>query len=272
MIDGRQQAILPYQRLQPRQARRRDGAKPSFEIGDRIRAGRYKRPVPLMKSFGVIAPHTACATSLLHQEIDDQFQSRFGAAPRLPFSTHRYYAHGIEMAIRRQDLPAIVALTTSAAKRAGEPAVLLGGSAMHVAAAAVASKLIVFDLAEAALQEAATYKGIKRAGLIGTRLKAEEEHWITSGRMRGLAVQPANPAWRARIQPIVDELCAGTVSETRRTEVAAICAELQRGGAEIIISVVAELRPLLRPHDVGVPVIHAIESQVARAIAWSTGI
>lgn len=225
-----------------------------------------------MKSFAVIAPHTARATSLLHQEIEDQFQARFGDAPGLPFSTHRQHAHGIEMAIRRQDLPAVVALITSAATRAGEPAVLLGSSAMHTAAAAVARRLIVFDLAETALQEVATtYKELRRIGLIGTRLEAEEEHWLTSARKRGLAVQSANPAWRTRIQTIVDELSAGIVSETRRTEVAGICVELQRGGAEIIISAVAELRPLLRPHDVDVPVVHAIESQVARAIAWSTG-
>lgn len=229
-----------------------------------------------MKPLGIVASDSWTATSLLQREFIDQCRSRFGVAPPLPLVVNAQHGHGMEMAVRRRDVRELIRLTTIAARQcfaAGAEAVIFGSSVMCVADAAITTAPVVIDLIDAAFDAAVQFDSVSVVGLIGPRLEDEESCWQTKADQRGLGVRLPSVAGRRDIEAIMRRGLGDDVARERaRMNVAHVAQQLQQKGAEVVISTVSELKSVLRPHDIALPVIHAAEYQVAKAISWSTGV
>jgi len=156
---------------------------------------------------------------------------------------------------------------------AGANMVLLCTNTMHKLADDIASRIsIPFLHIGDAVAIAATRRGIRRVGLLGTRFTMEEPFYRQRLEKRhGLAVLLPTSDQRHTVHRVIyDELCQGIITPQSRQAYEAIIHSLVAAGAEGIILGCTEIELLMADstieHDIGVPLFPTTQIHAAAAI------
>jgi aspartate racemase len=112
-------------------------------------------------------------------------------------------------------------------------------------------------------------KGLKKVGLLGTKMTMEEEFY--KGRMRerfGIDVLVPDKDDRDFIDTVIfDELCVGKMNASSKERFKEIIGKLAENGAEGIILGCTEIPLLLKQEDVNVPIFDTTELHPRAAIS-----
>lgn len=154
----------------------------------------------------------------------------------------------IEFQVRNQwdEAGQFLRLRAESLEQSGAKALLIASNTMHRVVDHVTSGLSIpvlniFDAVAASLQT----RGIKRAGLLGTRYTMNDPFFREEYRKRGIVIVVPDSADAAAINGIIfRELIHGTTTETSRVAVKNIAERLTQKGADGIILGCTEL-PLL---------------------------
>jgi aspartate racemase len=119
--------------------------------------------------------------------------------------------------------------------------------------------------------EALASRGVRRAGLLGTRYTMELPFWRERLRERyGIELVVPDEADRALVHRVIfEELCRGRIESASRLEYVGVTERLQAAGADAIIFGCTEIGLLLRPDDVALPAFDTTVLHAAAAVAFS---
>jgi len=157
-------------------------------------------------------------------------------------------------------------------ERAGADFVLLCTNTMHKVADAVQASLHIplLHIADATA-ETVRQAGIRRVGLLGTRVTMEEDFY--QGRLVrqfGLEVLVPNPNDQELAHRVIyDELCVGQVQPESKAQFARIMDQLAQRGAEGIILGCTELGLLVGAEDSRVPLFDTTRIHALAAVAYA---
>jgi len=124
------------------------------------------------------------------------------------------------------------------------------------------------------LGEAIAAKGIRRAGLIGTRYTMEKGGVIADRLTEKFGIEIVVPEAddRAEVHRIIfDELSRGQFLESSRAALGAVMARLVAHGAEGIILGCTELPMIVQPEDAGVPTFDTTTLHALAAVNMALG-
>jgi aspartate racemase len=230
-----------------------------------------------VKRIGLIAGYYTEATVIYLRRIDEEMRDRFDGRHTAPLVVHHLNGYHIDRALTRKDWPHLERTLTQAGHdlaAAGAETVLLGASMLHAVADGVARAISVplLHVADATVQTL-NGTGIKKVGLLGTRLADEERAWQMRFAERDIvATVVPDPADRARVAEIVgDELSRGLVLEPSKVELVRLSAEFRRLGARVVVLVAPELRLALRQTDCLLPLLDATAAHATAAVTWAAG-
>lgn len=213
-----------------------------------------------MKTIGVLGGMSAASTALYYRELNRLVRERLGGLHSAELLIRSVDFAPIAELQARDDWAATGALLAEAARRlegAGAEAIILATNTMHLNADAIRAAISVpFLHIGDATAAALTARGVKRPLLLATRFTMEKAFYKDRLIAAGLDPLVPDPADRDRLQAIIyDELCQGVV---KPTSTAAGMMMVERGlaaGADGVIFGCTEVGLLLRPEDVGVPVV-----------------
>jgi aspartate racemase len=230
-----------------------------------------------MKVIGIVGGLSWEATALYYRLLNEATARALGEhhnARSVIVSVD--FAEALALA-NRGDWDGLAVLLIDAARRlcrAGADMVLLGANTAHIVADQVAAAIDVplLHIADVAGAEAQA-RGVRRAGLIGTRFTLESP--IFADRLcerAGLTVIAPDATGRNDLQRIiVDELTVGRVEPQSRQQCVGIMQKLQDEGAEAIIVACTELPLLIRQEDSALPLLDTTALHVEAALRLALG-
>ena len=167
---------------------------------------------------------------------------------------------------------ALLADAAAGLERVGAAAIVLATNTMHQVAADIEAAITVplIHIVDPT-GEALVRRGVRRAGLLGTRYTMELPFWRERLRTRyGIDLEVPGEPDRALVHRVIfDELCRGRVEASSRAEYVAVVGRLRDAGAEAVIFGCTEIGLLLRPDDVTLPAFDTTALHAAAAVAFS---
>lgn len=155
----------------------------------------------------------------------------------------------------------------------GAEALLIATNTMHKLADPLAASIRIplIHIADVAAR-AATAAGSRRPLLLGTQYLMDDAFYRDRLRSHGLAVLLPSQADQARVHAIIyEELMAGVVMASSRTELTAIVGRAAATGADSVILACTELGLAMSDGDVAVPVFDTAKLHVAAGVAFALG-
>ncbi len=166
----------------------------------------------------------------------------------------------------------MLAGTARALEGAGADFLLVCTNTMHRVAPAIeaAVRIPLLHIADAAAAEMKA-KGVRTAGLLGTRFTMEQDFYRARLRERhGIEAMIPLEADRELVHRVIyDELCLGKVLEGSREEYRRIMRGLVERGAQAIVLACTEIPMLVGPGDAAVPVIDTTALHARMAAEWA---
>jgi aspartate racemase len=154
----------------------------------------------------------------------------------------------------------------------GAKAIVLATNTMHQVAAEIEAAVSVplIHIVDST-GEAMARRGVRRAGLLGTRYTMELPFWRDRLAERyGIDLVVPNETDRALIHRVIfDELCRGRVDPGSRAEYVGVTRRLQDNGAAAVIFGCTEIGMLLRPEDVALPAFDTTVLHADAAVSFS---
>jgi aspartate racemase len=166
----------------------------------------------------------------------------------------------------------MLAETARTLEGAGADFLVVCTNTMHRVAPAIeaAARIPLLHIADAAAAEMKA-KGVRRAGLLGTRFTMEQDFYRARLRDRhGIeAIVPPEADREAVHRVIYDELCLGKVLDGSRAEYRRIMRGLVEAGAQAIVLACTEIPMLVGSGDATVPVIDTTALHARMAAEWA---
>jgi aspartate racemase len=166
----------------------------------------------------------------------------------------------------------LLAGTAQSLERAGADFLVVCTNTMHRVAPAIeaAVRIPLLHIADAAAAEMKA-KGVRKAGLLGTRFTMEQDFYRARLRDRhGIeAIVPPEADREAVHRVIYDELCLGKVLDGSREEYRRIMRGLVGAGAQAIVLACTEIPMLVGPADASVAVIDTTALHARMAAEWA---
>jgi aspartate racemase len=119
--------------------------------------------------------------------------------------------------------------------------------------------------------EALARRGVRRAGLLGTRYTMELPFWRERlSERHSIELVVPDESDRALVHRVIfDELCRGRIEAGSRAQYVAVTERLEAEGAEAVIFGCTEIGMLLRPDDVPLPAFDTTALHAEAAVAFS---
>ncbi len=166
----------------------------------------------------------------------------------------------------------MLAETARTLEGAGADFLVVCTNTMHRVAPAIeaAVSIPLLHIADAAAAEMKA-KGVRTAGLLGTRFTMEQDFYRARLRERhGIeAIVPPEADRELVHRVIYDELCLGKVLDGSRGEYRRIMRGLVGEGAQAIVLACTEIPMLVGPGDAAVPVIDTTALHARTAAEWA---
>lgn len=228
-----------------------------------------------MQTIGLIGGMSWESSAEYYRLINEAVKARLGGlhSARSVMLTVDFAAiEAMQAAGRWDEAGAILAAAARSLEQAGADCLVLCTNTMHKVAdaitAAVAIPFIhIADATAAAIQA----QGLRRVGLLGTRITMEEAFY--RGRLtdqHGLEVLVPEADDRVIVnQVIYEELCLGTIREESRAHYRAIMGRLVDQGAQGIILGCTEITLLVTQADSAVPLFDTTRLHALAAVDFA---
>lgn len=230
-----------------------------------------------MRTLGILGGMSWESTAEYYRLINRGVAERLGGLHSARLAMHSVDFADVAALQRAGDWRSAGALLGDAARRLeriGATAIVLATNTMHQVAgdieAAVSVPLIhIVDPTGEALAQ----RGVRRAGLLGTRYTMELPFWRERLRERyGIDLVVPGEADRALVHRVIfDELCVGRIDAGSRAQYVAVTERLREDGAEAVIFGCTEIGLLLRPEHVSLPAFDTTALHAAAAVSFSLG-
>ncbi|WP_127131571.1 aspartate/glutamate racemase family protein [Georgenia sp. SYP-B2076] len=229
-----------------------------------------------MQTIGIIGGMSWYSTAEYYRVINAEVQRRLGGhhSARIVLSSLDFQE--VRDLQEREDWAGAGELLSDAAVRleaAGADFVLIGTNLMHKVADAVEASIGVplLHIGDA-VGAAATSKGCRTLGLVGTRWVMSEPFYADRLARHGVATTVPAPEDREMIDRVIwDELTQGIVTDTSRQAYARVLASLARAGAEAVVLACTEIELLIKPGDSPLPLIDSMHVHALRAAELALG-
>jgi aspartate racemase len=229
-------------------------------------------PLNLMKVIGLIGGMSWESTAEYYSLINESVKAKLGGLHSAKCVLYSVDFAEIEEMQRVGQWSRAANLLTAAAQnveRAGADLLLLCTNTMHKVADAIQSGIGIplLHIADAAGERIAQ-AGIRRVGLLGTRMTMEEDFYrqrLADG--FGLQVVVPDSSERETVHRIIyDELCLGTIRSQSKEQVSRIAGRLCEGGAEAVLLACTELGLLVGSEDCAKPLFDTTRLHALAAV------
>jgi len=213
-----------------------------------------------MKTIGMLGGMSWESTAVYYRLMNRTVQARLGGLHSAKTLMYSFDFDEIAVLQMADDWSAIADRLITAAtalERAGADFLMICCNTQHLVAQEIeqAVRLPFLHIADP-LGKAIAAKGIRRAGLIGTRY-AMEKGGVIADRLTekfGIDIVVPGADDRAEVHRIIfEEMSRGQFLESSRAQLGAVMARLVARGAEGIILGCTELPMLVQPEDASVP-------------------
>lgn len=223
-----------------------------------------------MKTIGLIGGMSWESTRTYYEVINQGIKERLGglhSAKCVLFSVDFHEIEQLQASGEWDKSAVLLAEAARSLERAGADFLVICTNTMHKVAPTIRASVGIplLHIADATA-DALTEKGIRRAGLLGTKYTMTQDFY--TGRLieKGLeAIVPSPEDIETVNRIIYEELCLGTVSEESRSAMLRVIRSLSERGAEGVILGCTEIGLLIRQCDTPVPLfdttlIHAVKA------------
>jgi len=213
-----------------------------------------------MKTIGMLGGMSWESTAVYYRLMNRAVQTRLGGLHSAKTLMYSFDFDEIAVLQTADDWNAIADRLITAAtglERAGADFLMICCNTQHLVAQEIepAVRLPLLHIADP-LGKAIAAKGIRRAGLIGTRYTMEKGGVIADRLTEKFGIDIVVPETEDRTEVhriIFEELSRGQFLESSRAQLGAVMARLVARGAEGIILGCTELPMLVQPEDASVP-------------------
>ncbi|MFX4263449.1 aspartate/glutamate racemase family protein [Pelotomaculum propionicicum] len=228
-----------------------------------------------MKTIGLIGGMSWESSALYYRIINEEVKARLGELHSAECILYSVDFEEIENFQRNSEWEKAGNVLVQAARgleAAGADFILLCTNTMHKTAGQIEANIGIplLHIADITAAEVLA-RGIKTAGLLGTRYTMEQEFYKSRLERRGIRVLVPGSEDREFVNRVIyRELCLGRIKQDSRDRYKNIIQSLTKAGAEGIILGCTEIGLLVRQEDSAVPlfdttVIHA-KGAVERAL------
>ena len=229
-----------------------------------------------MKTIGLIGGMSWYSTLDYYRILNEETQRRLGGHASAPISLQSLDFAVVRRLQQTGDWDGAAVVLSEAARaceRAGADLICLCTNAMHKVAPQVqnAVSIPLVHVADA-VAPTAVQQQWSRVGLIGTRYVMEEPFYADHLTGHGVSTVVPDEGQRELIDTVIfDELTVGVVNEDSRSRYAEIVDDLGRRGAQAVVLACTEVQLLLRPADVGLPLIDSTRAHALRVLDLAIG-
>ena len=228
-----------------------------------------------MKTIGLIGGMSWESTVSYYRLINTAVKEQLGglhSAKCVLYSVDFAEIEMLQQQARWAEATRVLVEAGQSVERAGADLVLLCTNTMHKVAEALQGSLHIplLHIADATA-EAVRQAGIRRVGLLGTRVTMEEDFY--QGRLVrqfGLEVLIPNPEDREQVHRIIfGELCVGQIRPESKARLERIMDQLAQRGAEGVILGCTELGLLTGAEDSRVPLFDTTRIHALAAVRYA---
>lgn len=228
-----------------------------------------------MKTIGLIGGMSWESSALYYRIINEEVKARLGGLHSAKCILYSVDLEEIEIFQRNGEWEKAGNVLVQAARgleAAGADFILLCTNTMHKTTGQVEASIDIplLHIADITAAEVLA-RGIKTAGLLGTRYTMEQEFYKSRLERKGIRVLVPGSEDREFVNRVIyRELCLGNIKQDSRARYKKVIQSLTNAGAEGIILGCTEIGLLVRQEDLAVPlfdttVIHA-KGAVDRAL------
>lgn len=225
-----------------------------------------------MKTIGLLGGMTWHSTVSYYRAINEETAARLGglhSAKVVLYSVEFAEMEKFQMEGRWDEAGAVLAGAARAVEAAGADFLLIGTNTMHKVAPRVEAAISIplVHIADAAAEEIKR-RGLKKAGLLGTRFTMEEDFFTGRLKVRhGLDTLIPGPEDRALVHRVIyEELGLGVVRDESRTAYLDVIGRLRERGAQAVILGCTEIALLVRQEHTDVPLLDTTTLHARKAV------
>lgn len=228
-----------------------------------------------MKTIGLIGGLSWESSKEYYRIINETVNERLGglhSAKCILYSLDFAESREIQQTKGWDEMTKILIDTAQRLEAAGADIVLICTNTMHKFMPEIQREIHVPILHIAdATAEKVLEKGLKKVGLLGTKMTMEEDFY--KGRLRekfGINVLVPDKDERDFIETvIIDELCVGKMNASSKKRFKQIIGKLVENGVEGIILGCTEIPLLIKQEDVNVPIFDTAEIHAKAAVEFA---
>jgi aspartate racemase len=230
-----------------------------------------------MKTIGLVGGLSWESSKEYYRIINETVNERLGGLHSAKCILHSLDFAEIRKIQQTKGYDEVTKILIDAAQRleaAGADIVVICANTMHKFVPEIQRKIHVSIIHIAdATAEKVLKKGLKKVGLLGTKMTMEEDFY--KGRLRerfGIEVLVPDKDERDFIERVIfDELCVGKMNPSSKERFKEIIGNLVDSGAEGIILGCTEIPLLIKQEDVNVPVFDTTEIHAKAAVEFALG-
>ena len=230
-----------------------------------------------MRTLGILGGMSWESTAEYYRLINRGVAERLGGLHSARLLMHSVDFADVAALQRAGDWRTAGAMLGDAARRLesiGASAIVLATNTMHQVAGDIeaAIRVPLIHIVDPT-GEALARRGVRRAGLLGTRYTMELPFWRERLRERyAIDLVVPDEADRALVHRVIfEELCVGRIDADSRAQYVAVTERLRDEGAEAVIFGCTEIGLLLRPEHVSLLAFDTTALHAAAAVSFSLG-
>ena len=229
-----------------------------------------------MRKLGLIGGMSWLSTRTYYDHINNLVQSRAGKQASAPLLIESLDFSGMSRLSTPAEWASAAKVLASSAKRlerAGATAIVIGANSMHKVHDEVAGAVSVpvIHIAECVAERMAK-KGVRKAGLIGTRNVMLESFYRQKLIARDIELLPPEMAFVDTLDRIIyDELLLGKASRQAERELKTIITNLAQDGAEAVVLGCTELEMIVDVDANVLPIYDCTRIHAEAAVDWIMG-
>ena len=229
-----------------------------------------------MRKLGLIGGMSWLSTRTYYDHINNLVQSRAGKQASAPLLIESLDFSGMSRLSTPAEWASAAKVLASSAKRlerAGATAIVIGANSMHKVYDEVAGAVSVpvIHIAECVAERMAK-KGVRKAGLIGTRNVMLESFYRQKLIARDIELLPPEMAFVDTLDRIIyDELLLGKASRQAERELKTIITNLAQDGAEAVVLGCTELEMIVDVDANVLPIYDCTRIHAEAAVDWIMG-
>jgi aspartate racemase len=229
-----------------------------------------------MKTIGLIGGTGWISTQEYYKNINEMVNARLGGLNFAKCILYSFNYAQIDSYNKAGDVRGVFNLVLDAALKlesTGADGLVLCANTLHQYVDELATKtgLPLVHVAEATAREIKS-RGLKRIGLLGTRITMERDFYKEKLRQNGLeAITPEKSDIEFIHTTIMQELLKNIILEQTKARFIRIINDLANKGAEGIILGCTEIPLLIKPGDTDLPTFNTLEIHCQAAVDFALG-